>query len=190
MPPVPEPPLSLEISSLRDVDAEIVDYPVHQGSRAANRLVRDLALPEGAVVAMISRDKKVIPPRGSTRIHVGDHVFIVVAPESRHPVDWVFTDHFGKDTWESHEIPVRGTTRAGDVMRMYNIDLQADPDHTLEKLIHQQAPQVRLDMMLQVGAAFLHVREIEDGRVITVGLVVPKPKITTELTEPPTGEFG
>ena len=45
IPPVPEPPLSLEISSLRDVDAEIVDYPVHQGSRAANRLVRDLALP-------------------------------------------------------------------------------------------------------------------------------------------------
>ncbi len=188
IPPVPEPPLSLEISSLRDVDAEIVDYPVHQGSRAANRFVRDLALPEGAVVAMISRDKQVIPPRGSTRIHVGDHVFVVVAPESRHPVDWVFTHRLGKDAWESHEIPVRGTTKAGDVMRMYNIDLQANPHHTLEELIRRQGQQIHLDMMVEVGAAFLHVREVEDGRIITVGLVVPKPKITSELTELPTDQ--
>jgi len=139
---------------------------------------------------MLSRDKKVIPPRGSTRIHAGDHVFIVVAPESRHPVDWVFTDHLGKDTWESHEIPVRGTTRAGDVMRMYNLDLQADPHRTLEELIHQQGQPIHLDMWVQMGTACLHIREIEDGRVITVGLVAPKPKITTELTEPPTGELG
>src|SRR5690606_17836060 len=61
-PPPPEPPLSLEISSLRDVDADIVDYLVREDSRAAGELISDLALPTGAVVAMIARDKSLIPP--------------------------------------------------------------------------------------------------------------------------------
>jgi len=46
-PRVPEPPVALEISSLRHVDGEVVDYAIEADSRVAGRLVRDLALPEG-----------------------------------------------------------------------------------------------------------------------------------------------
>ncbi|MDZ4820485.1 MAG: potassium/proton antiporter, partial [Planctomycetota bacterium] len=45
----PESPVSLEISSLKNVDGEIVDYTVNQDSRAAGRMVKELALPEGVV---------------------------------------------------------------------------------------------------------------------------------------------
>lgn len=72
--PPPDAPLSLEITSLREVDAEIIDYPVARDSPADGRLLRDLALPEGAVVALISRDKAIIPPRGSTRVVRDDHL--------------------------------------------------------------------------------------------------------------------
>lgn len=51
----PEPPISLENTSLKDVNADIVDYTVGPESRAAHRLIRELALPESVVVAMISR---------------------------------------------------------------------------------------------------------------------------------------
>src|SRR5690606_2411250 len=88
--PVPEPPLSLEIVFLRDVDAEIVRYQVGGHSPAASRLLRDLALPEGAVVAMIARERVLTPPRGSTQIEAGDHLFIVVNRDSRRPVDAIF----------------------------------------------------------------------------------------------------
>lgn len=91
-PPEPEPPVSLVLSSLREVNAEIVDYPVGDRSPAAGRSLRDLDLPEGAVVALITRGKKLIPPRGSTQIELRDHVFIVVDGESRPSLDRVFVE--------------------------------------------------------------------------------------------------
>lgn len=63
-------PVTLEITSLKHVDSDIVDYAVGPDSRAAGRAVRALALPEVAVVAMIARGGDVIPrvdPRASSR---------------------------------------------------------------------------------------------------------------------------
>jgi cell volume regulation protein A len=40
---------------------------------------------------MISRDGQLIPPRGSTQVTGGDHVFVVIRPENRERVDEVFT---------------------------------------------------------------------------------------------------
>ena len=74
----PEPPVTLEISSLRQVDGEVVDYAIGQDSRAAGRLVKDLALPGGVVIALIARGDQIIPPQGITRIEAGDHVILVL----------------------------------------------------------------------------------------------------------------
>lgn len=90
VPPPPEPPVTLEITSLKDVEGDIVEYTVTPDSRAAGAAIRDLALPEGAVVAMIVRDHEVIPPRGSTRVEPGDHAFIVIRREVRPLVDRIF----------------------------------------------------------------------------------------------------
>src|SRR5690606_5680583 len=86
----PEPPVTLEISSLRHVNGEIVDYAVGEDSRAAGRLVRDLALPDGAVIAMIARGDQIVPPQGNTRIDVGDHVILVLRPGIQPLVNQVF----------------------------------------------------------------------------------------------------
>ena len=60
------PPITVEISSLRHVEGDIADYTV-MPTRAAGRLVKELALPEGAVIAIITRADKMIPPQGNTR---------------------------------------------------------------------------------------------------------------------------
>jgi cell volume regulation protein A len=86
----PKAPVSLEITSLHDVDLDIVDYRVAEDSLSASRMVRDLALPESAVVAMIARDREMITPRGSTRIEPGDHVFVVLKDSVRTLVDGMF----------------------------------------------------------------------------------------------------
>jgi cell volume regulation protein A len=57
----PEPPMNLEISSLRHVEGKVLNYHITDDSRAAGRLVKELALPGGAVIAMIARGDKVIP---------------------------------------------------------------------------------------------------------------------------------
>jgi cell volume regulation protein A len=94
----PPPPVTLELSSLRHIDADIVDYAVSVDSRAAGRLVRELDLPEGAVIALVARPGAIIPARGDTRMLAGDHVIVVLSPGARPRVDAVFgrrDDHCG-----------------------------------------------------------------------------------------------
>jgi potassium/hydrogen antiporter len=73
--------------ALRDVNAEIVDYAVAQDSPLAGRTVEELRLPEGAVVALVSRDGTLIAPRGATRLRPGDHLFVVSQTSARSGVD-------------------------------------------------------------------------------------------------------
>jgi cell volume regulation protein A len=90
-----ESPVALEINSIHRTDAEIVDYPVDRSSRVAGRELSQLTFPEGVLVAMIARDGRVIPPRGSTRIQGGDHVFVILRPQNRTAVDAVFQHRYG-----------------------------------------------------------------------------------------------
>ena len=83
-------PVTLEISSLRDVDGDIVDYYVESGCHAADRKLRDLGLPDDVVVAMIARDHQIIMPRGGCQIAAGDHVVVVLRPALRSQVDRIF----------------------------------------------------------------------------------------------------
>ncbi len=84
------PPVTLDISSLRQVDADIVDYTVSPGSLASGLRVRDLGLPEDVVIAMITRGEQLVLPRGSTEVRQGDHVFVVLRPATRGRVNEVF----------------------------------------------------------------------------------------------------
>jgi cell volume regulation protein A len=170
-PPEPEAPLSLEITSLRDVDADIVDYPIREDSRAAGKLLRELALPAGAVVAMIAREKALIPPRGSTRVLSGDHLFIVVDRESRSPVDRVFArDRQAEQTPLIGEFPLPGNATAGHLVSLYDIDTGEPPQVTLEELIRRRVPDAATGTVVHLGNVRLRVREVLDGRITTVGL--------------------
>jgi cell volume regulation protein A len=92
---VRESPVTLEITSLRDVGSDIVDYAVAADSDAAGKLVRELELPESIVIAMLVRGERVVPTRGSTRLEPGDHVFLVLQPEARALADRTFGPKVG-----------------------------------------------------------------------------------------------
>lgn len=119
LPPRPEPPATLEISSLYNIEGDIVEYTVAPDSRAAGHKLRELEFPESAVVAMITRGDQVIPPRGRTRIEPDDHVFIVLRPEARYLVDEVFSseppiaDHDESDTRMPGDDTGHGGTGSG-----------------------------------------------------------------------------
>jgi cell volume regulation protein A len=86
----PAPPAAtLELVSLRDLDGEIFDYEIDARSPLAGRFVRDLHFPDGAVVALITRGTTLVPPRGSTRIEVGDRLFVIARSNLRRDVDRV-----------------------------------------------------------------------------------------------------
>jgi cell volume regulation protein A len=172
---IPPSGVALEITSLQDVDGDIVEYPILEGSRANGVRIRDLALPDGVVVAMIVRDKQVIPPRGSTKILPGDDVFVLLRPAVRALVEHVFAGPGDEPALPAAamEFPLRGSTRLGEVEEFYGIHVDAPPGQTLDDFLRSGLgrPPAPGDRLVSGPLTFI-VREIEEGRVETVGLLI------------------
>jgi len=170
-------PVTLEISSLRDVDADIVEYTVGQDSRAADKRLSQLALPNGVVVAMLAREHTLIPPRGSTLILPGDHVFVVLRPETRLLVDRVFSRGRAEepDLPSLVEFPLLGSTTVDDLADFYGIRLVAPGTMTLDALIRgRMLGEIAPDRIVTVDGIRLHIREIVDGAITAVGFAIPE----------------
>jgi cell volume regulation protein A len=171
-PPHPEPAVSLEITALQDVDGDIVDYLVPPDSRAAGRRIRDLALPDGVLIAMVVRETRVIPPRGSTEIRVGDHVFVLLHPPARRQVDYILGPaEAGPPPPETEgEFVLRGETRLAELEEFYGLRLEGRGADTLDEFLRASRPDPEAGDQVAAGPVTLTVREVVGGRVETVGL--------------------
>jgi cell volume regulation protein A len=159
------PPVSLEITSLRDVDGDIVDYLVEADTLAAGRKVRDLALPESAVVAMVVRGTEIIPPRGTTVIRPGDHVFVVIKPAARALVDRMFAPRPPLSTRPVEMVfPLAASTTVRDVEEFYGIHLDPDPDRELGALVAERLGDALRDgAKIEAGEFLLVAGPIAEG---------------------------
>lgn len=173
-PPEPEPAVTLEITSLRDVDGDIVEYTVAPGSRAAGRRLRELALPDGVVVAMVVREQRVTPPRGSTQIAPGDLVFVLLRPAVRPIVDRIFaTAPAGAAAPPAVQFPLRGSTTVQDLEDFYGITVDAPNHTTLDRLLRERLEgRATVGARLTIGPVTLVVAELSDGEIETVLLMV------------------
>jgi cell volume regulation protein A len=180
LPPPVTPAATLEITALGDVDADIVEYTLGNSSPAVGRRISHLALPEHAVMAMITRDRKVIAPRGSTLLLADDQIFIVLKPITRAFVNFVFS---GKLDSESDELPdrelrVKGYTCIADIDNSYGIEIIGEGQHTLEHVIKTTLNiEPNIDSVVQLNNVRLFVRDMVDGRITTVGIIVDKSKL-------------
>jgi potassium/hydrogen antiporter len=168
-----EPAVTLEITSLKDVDADIVEYSVGERSRAAGRTLRELALPDGVVVAMLSRENALIPPRGTTTIEVGDRVFVIMRPEARPAVDRIFSQDRVplKEGPCSVAVALMGTTTAAELRDLYGIRLGVPGEKTLDEIIREHAREpLHEGSTVVLEHVSLHVQKLVDGRIATVQL--------------------
>jgi cell volume regulation protein A len=162
-------PLTLEISSLRHVEGDIVDYTVGKDSRAAGRQVKDLALPDGVVIALVARGDQITPPQGRTQIQAGDHVIVVLRPATRQLVDQAFANRADTSVEElaGFEFPLRGTTTVAELEDMYGIVMDAARELTLDKAIHQRLGRsLAIGRSAQFGPISLRVRRVAADRSI------------------------
>ena len=77
----------LESGRIRRMGGDVVSYRVPPGAAAAGHLVRELGLPRDALLNVIVRDGRAIPPRGSTEIREEDELHILVRSELREEVE-------------------------------------------------------------------------------------------------------
>jgi len=171
-PPEPTPPISLDITSLKHVDADIVEYAVTDQSRAAGMRIRDLPFPDGALVAMVAREQRTVPPGGTTELHPGDFVFVIMNRDLRPMVDRLFTG-LGPDLPHLVEFPLRGSTTAGELAEFYGLELPVPPGTRVAEIVEEAlgARPMPGDFVRLQGCVLV-VREVTDGRVERVGLEI------------------
>ncbi|HET7584543.1 MAG TPA: potassium/proton antiporter [Gemmatimonadaceae bacterium] len=73
-PPAPE--AVLEIESRLPLNGELFSFYVDEALPVAGERLVDIPFPEGTSVALILRGREVIPPKGSTTLLPGDHVYV------------------------------------------------------------------------------------------------------------------
>jgi cell volume regulation protein A len=71
-----------ESGTMQAMGAEVAEFPVVRGDAIVGLHVRDLGLPRDALVNVIVRGGRAIPPRGSTRISAGDMLHIMVTSDA------------------------------------------------------------------------------------------------------------
>jgi cell volume regulation protein A len=86
-PPVPEAPLEVPPSS----ELELVDFVVSADHAVSGSAVRELGLPRDALIAVVNRDGRAIPPRGSTVVEDGDRLFVLAPRSIRADLEDVFS---------------------------------------------------------------------------------------------------
>ena len=86
-PPVHEAPIEVSAKS----QLELVDFPVAADHAINGAAVRELGLPREALIAVVNRGGRAIPPRGSTVVKTGDRLFVLVPHTKRADLEDVFS---------------------------------------------------------------------------------------------------
>ena len=80
------PPPLMEAGTVRRLGAEVLEYSIKPDDAIVGARVRDLGLPREAVVNVVVRGEEAIPPRGSTRLHAGDRLNVLIRQEATREV--------------------------------------------------------------------------------------------------------
>jgi cell volume regulation protein A len=81
-----EPPRAhavLELESMKPVKGEMLTFYIDEALAVAGVPLQDLPFPDGAAASLIIRGDEMIPPKGSTVLLPGDHIYLFAKPEDK-----------------------------------------------------------------------------------------------------------
>ncbi len=76
-------PSLVHLLALKRGGVELVEGKIAPGSPADGRRIRDLGIPDDALVVMVVRDDQTIVPYGDTTLMAGDEILAVTSPQSK-----------------------------------------------------------------------------------------------------------
>ncbi|HET7599136.1 MAG TPA: potassium/proton antiporter [Gemmatimonadales bacterium] len=86
----PAPPAALQIESRTPLRGDLLSFHIDPALAVVGVSLAELPFPDGAAAALIVRGQELLPPRGSTVLLPGDHIYIVARPEDRPLVQLLF----------------------------------------------------------------------------------------------------
>ncbi|QDV06159.1 K(+)/H(+) antiporter NhaP [Planctomycetes bacterium Poly30] len=90
VPPAAELHATLEITSMGEIDGDLLLFHIDSSVLACDGAIRDLHLPEGASIALIVRGSKLLAARGPTILRADDQVYVFSQHEDRALVTLIF----------------------------------------------------------------------------------------------------
>lgn len=79
----PRPHAVLELESMAPLRGELMTFYVDEALAVAGAQISDLPLPEGSAAALIIRGDEMIPPKDTTVLMPGDHIYLFARKEDR-----------------------------------------------------------------------------------------------------------
>jgi potassium/hydrogen antiporter len=87
-PPAPQAVLAIE--SRLPLEGELMSFYIDDALVVAGVPLELLDFPDGSSVTLIVRGNRLVPPRGSTTLEPGDHVYVLAQPEDRGLIQLIF----------------------------------------------------------------------------------------------------
>jgi cell volume regulation protein A len=87
-PPAPQAVLAIE--SRLPLKGELMSFYIDEALVVTGVTLAELDFPEGASVALIVRGDRLVPPKGSTTLQPGDHVYVIAQQEDRPLIQLMF----------------------------------------------------------------------------------------------------
>lgn len=78
------------ITSLHGVEAEIIEYSIHKDNQMTKNAIKDLPLPQNAMIAAVIRGEESIIPTGDFILNLNDKVIVVAGDSCVSKVDNLF----------------------------------------------------------------------------------------------------
>lgn len=186
-----DPPVSLELTALRETGQELLGYRVETGSPAEGRPIRELPLPRDVLVLLVVRDTEVIPPRGSTVLQARDQAYVLYEVSQGPVIGRLFRtsrpDTAALAGRREFSFDAQLAT-VGDLEEFYGVSLGRSANLPLSTWLMDHLPRT-----VEPGQRFRHqgldllVLSVRDGQPHMVALDLGTGMMPTATAEPSAG---
>ncbi len=159
---------------------EVVTYRIAKGTQPVGRTVKQLGLADVSRVVCVIREGKLLAYSQWGKMTAGDRIAMLARPEQITALDALFERRRGIDL-KAHDEYLGAFHLAADaptteLLLMYGATPHASmDDETLAQTLRRHLPEPVEGDRVRLAGIELTVRKLEAGKIVEVGLRLPKP---------------
>jgi len=181
LPPTPEPGTRTDFELMQDFDRDLVGYRVEERSPATLRLFHQLPLPRRARVVTVVRGGTIQRREDLARLEVGDYVLVMAPPEQVARLDRLFmarNDRRRRAAAALGDFAFPAATPLGALAEAYGLTIPAElTGETAGAYLRARlGSRAFVGERVALGGMELVAREVDRGRVTSIGLVLEPEK--------------